>query len=180
AAAVAVATGGFLAAPAAWSATTWKQAVNGVFPGAGPGFVSGLSTQGTGFGFGGGGFGGGRPPTGFRPGAGGPPNGASPGGGASRGFAPPAGGAPRGGLGLGGASDTSISSALAYAKAHGGTKRFTLIVSSEQSAAPYVIQGESVAAMGGFTGRETVLTPSYLASLIRSGAARYFLLGDGG
>ena len=34
--------------------------------------------------------------------------------------------------------------------------------------------------MGGFTGRETVLTHSYLAKLIRSGEARYFLLGGGG
>ena len=40
-----------------------------------------------------------------------------------------------------------------------------------------MIKGESVAAMGGFTGRETVLTSSYLAPLVRSGEARYFLLG---
>jgi hypothetical protein len=43
-----------------------------------------------------------------------------------------------------------------------------------------VIKGESVAAMGGFTGRETVLTSSFLSSLVRSGQARYFLLGSGG
>ena len=43
-----------------------------------------------------------------------------------------------------------------------------------------MIKGESVAAMGGFTGRETVLTSSYLASLVRSGEARYFLLGGTG
>jgi hypothetical protein len=34
--------------------------------------------------------------------------------------------------------------------------------------------------MGGFTGRETVLTNSYLARLVRNGEARYFLLGGGG
>jgi hypothetical protein len=34
--------------------------------------------------------------------------------------------------------------------------------------------------MGGFTGRETVLTPSYLARLVGSGEARYFLVGSGG
>jgi hypothetical protein len=61
---------------------------------------------------------------------------------------------------------------------HGATKRFALIVSSEQEAASHVIAGDNVAAMGGFTGRETVLTPSFLASLVRSGEARYFLLGD--
>ena len=37
----------FLVAPAAWSATTLEAPVNGVFPGAGPNFVSGLAaTQG--------------------------------------------------------------------------------------------------------------------------------------
>jgi hypothetical protein len=34
--------------------------------------------------------------------------------------------------------------------------------------------------MAGFMGRETVLTPSYLAHLGESGDARYFLLGEGG
>ena len=43
-----------------------------------------------------------------------------------------------------------------------------------------MIRGESVAAMGGFTGRETVLTNAYLARLVRSGEARYFLLGGQG
>ena len=56
----------------------------------------------------------------------------------------------------------------------------SLIVSSEQEAADAVIQGESVAAMGGFTGRETVLTPAYLSRLVRDGDARYFLVGNGG
>jgi hypothetical protein len=32
--------------------------------------------------------------------------------------------------------------------------------------------------MGGFTGRETVLTNAYLARLVSSGEARYFLLGE--
>jgi hypothetical protein len=43
-----------------------------------------------------------------------------------------------------------------------------------------VIGGEPVASMGGFTGRETVLTNAYLARLVRDGDARYFLLGQGG
>ena len=40
---IALGLGGLLLAPAAWSLTTLKGAVNGVFPGAGPSFVSGLS-----------------------------------------------------------------------------------------------------------------------------------------
>src|SRR5206468_2862725 len=80
--------------------------------------------------------------------------------------------------GFGGSSD--IAAALSYVKTHGATKRFALIVSSEQEAATYVIKGESVAAMGGFTGRETVLTNSFLARLVPPGEARYFLLGGSG
>jgi len=139
--AIAIVVTALLAAPAAWSATTSKSAVNGVFPGAGPNFVSGLSSAGGGFGFGRG------------------------------------GGAPGG---FGGGSSTDVETALAYVEAHGATSRFALVVTSEQQAAPYVIRGESVASMGGFTGRETVLTNTYLSSLVRAGDARYFLLGGGG
>ena len=77
-------------------------------------------------------------------------------------------------------SNSSIQTALQYSEAHGATSRFPLIVTSEQEAAPYVIAGEPVASMGGFTGRETVLTHAFPAKLIRSGEARYFLLGGGG
>ena len=104
---------------------------------------------------------------------GGPPGG---GGFGAGGNVVPGGGA-HGGLG-GGSSD--LQAALDYVESHGATSRFGLIVTSEQQAASAVIAGEPVAAMGGFTGRETVLTAEYLAHLIRSGEARYFLLGSGG
>ena len=142
--AVAVAVAGLLAPPAAWSATTLQGAVNGVFPGAGPNFISGLVA-----GQGGGVFG-------------------------------RAGGPPGGGGGFGGGTSSSIQSALTYAQSHGAASRFPLIVTSEQEAAPYVIAGERVASMGGFTGRETVLTNAFLAKLVGSGEARYFLLGATG
>jgi hypothetical protein len=44
-AAIGLAGAVFLLAPAAWSETTLEAPVNGVFPGAGPDFVSGLSTS---------------------------------------------------------------------------------------------------------------------------------------
>ncbi|HTR32414.1 MAG TPA: hypothetical protein VMH47_00925, partial [Gaiellaceae bacterium] len=81
-----------------------------------------------------------------------------------------------GGFG-GGSSSTGVDAALTYVESHGATSRFALIVSSEQEAAQYVIAGKPVSSMGGFTGRETVLTHSYLARLVRDGEARYFLLG---
>jgi hypothetical protein len=179
AAALSLAVAAFLVAPAAWSETALESPVNGVFPGAGPSFVSGLSARPAGRFFGGGGFGPGRfrPPGGFNGGPrgfnGGPPPGFDVG--LPRGFVVPRGGGFRGGFGGG----ADVAGALAYAQAHGATKRFALIVSSEQEAAPYVIRGDAVASMGGFTGRETVLTPSYLARLVRRGEARYFLLGGG-
>jgi 4-amino-4-deoxy-L-arabinose transferase-like glycosyltransferase len=131
-AALAVATVGFLAAPAAWSGSTLKTAVDGTFPGAGPTYFASS-----------GGFGGGGPR-------------------------------------FGGSSSSSVDSVLAYVEAHGATTRFPLIVSSEQEAASYVIAGKRVSSMGGFTGRETVLTNAFLASLLRNGEARYFLLGGSG
>ena len=182
AAAVGIAVAGLLAAPAAWSATTLKAAVNGVFPGAGPNFVTGLTRTATGgFAFAAGGGPGGAPAQGFGGGpAGAPPQGFGGGATGGGGFAPPTrGAAPGGGAGGGFGTQTSadVTSALTYVESHGAAKRFGLIVSSEQEAAPYVIAGKPVAAMGGFTGRETVLTHAFLSSLIRSGEARYFLLG---
>src|SRR5207248_9201318 len=47
-AAVGLAGGAFLVAPAAWSETTLEAPVNGVFPGAGPDFVSGLGSTSSG------------------------------------------------------------------------------------------------------------------------------------
>jgi 4-amino-4-deoxy-L-arabinose transferase-like glycosyltransferase len=155
-----VAVAALLAAPAAWSATTWSFSVNGVFPGAGPSCLDGGQggsfggRPGGGFGGPGGGFGG-QQPQGF-------------GGQQPEGFG--------GGGGFGGQGQGNVQAALTYVEKHGATKRFALIVGSEEEAAQYVVDGENVAAMGGFTGRETVLTPSYLSSLVRNGEARYFLV----
>jgi 4-amino-4-deoxy-L-arabinose transferase-like glycosyltransferase len=182
AASLAVAVAGLLAAPAAWSRTTHFTAVNGVFPGAGPtyaGIASGRSDGSQG------GFPGRGPGTFGRDGAA-PPTfgqGGTPPSGLGRGGVQPGlgqgGGTPAGpGRGMSGTS-ADAEAALAYAKRQGSGTRFTLIVGSEQQAAPLVIEGEDVAAMGGFTGRETVLTDALLERLVSSGEARYFLVGDG-
>ena len=192
-AAIALAVAGFLVAPAAWSASTLHAPVNGVFPGAGPNFVSGLAqTQARGLPFGGafartlGRLRNSAPPGRFGPPGGGPGGrvGQAPAGPGPSPFQPPTGqfrppAAGLGGSGLDTIRSGDITAALAYVKTHGAAKRFGLIVSSEQEAAPFVVAAEPVAAMGGFTGRETVLTSSYLARLVRSGEARYFLLGAG-
>jgi 4-amino-4-deoxy-L-arabinose transferase-like glycosyltransferase len=201
--AIAGGIGSLLVAPAAWSATTFRSAVSGVFPGAGPNYVSGLTSPSrNGPGSGGFGLRNGRQPLqspqfpgradggrtrqsggmlGAPSGDGGPDGSAGPGSMNPDGFAGPGGDSPGGGGSFGqnggSAGSSGIAAALAYVEAHGAAARFGLIVQSEQEAASFVIEGEPIAAMGGFTGRETVLTPSYLARLVRSGEARYFLLG---
>src|SRR5262249_52736400 len=138
-AALAAGVGVFLVAPAAWAETTLEAPVNGVFPGAGPSFVSGLAGDGLGR------FGGFRPRFGNGP--------------------PPA--------------FSADSQALAYAKTHGATARFPLIVSGATSAAGAIIDGDRVSAIGGFSGRETSESAAFVARLVRDGDARYFLLGEG-
>ncbi len=182
--AMGLAVAALFAAPAVWSSTVFKNAVSGVFPGAGPNYLSGASAVGGGVG--------GRPGGGTfrgRGNFGGPPSGTRPTGRGGGSFTPPGGtGTPPtagsglrtgAGAGFGGGtnSSASITTALKYVEAHGATKRFGLIVQNEQEAATAVIAGEPVASLGGFTGRETVLTNSYLARLISRNEARYFLLG---
>ena len=175
--AIVAAVATLLAAPLAWSATTSRSAVNGVFPGAGPNFVSGLGVTGSsGMGM----FGGGR--GGFGPRG---TNGWPPAGGTRPSFAPPTNGGR--GFAPGGRRRGSWRSRRRRVRRAGcvrqlgrrrrGTRlcrapttpgsRWTLIVSNEQEAASYVIKGKRVASMGGFTGRETVLTPSYLSGSSR-------------
>jgi len=174
--AMGVAVVALFAAPAVWSSTVFKNANNGTFPGAGPNYLSGASAVGGaagGISFGGA-QAGGRPTFGRGGGGGrpsGPPSGTRPS------FTPPGGGTAQAGGTGGTTSSAAITAALKYVESHGATKRFGLIVQNEQEAAAAVIAGEPVASMGGFTGRETVLTNSYLARLISRHEARYFLLG---
>jgi hypothetical protein len=108
--------------------------------------------------FGGGGF------------AGGGPGGAGPGGG------PGPGGPGGGGRGFGG--NPSLTSALQYVSQHGGG---TIAVSSQSGAAQAIIaSGAKVAGIGGFSGRETSVTPQWLAGEVRSGSIRWVLTGGMG
>jgi 4-amino-4-deoxy-L-arabinose transferase-like glycosyltransferase len=156
-----------LIAPAAWAGETLGHATNGTFPAGGPSSVSAG-------GFGGPGGFAGRGGGGQRPGLGRPP---APG-------APPAGGSVRGGPGgggLGGRDSQAITAALAYIKQHGGG---TLAVSSQNGGAATSIinSGADVVAIGGFSGRESQVTASWLADRVQSGAIRWVLTtgGDGG
>jgi 4-amino-4-deoxy-L-arabinose transferase-like glycosyltransferase len=196
--AMAGALGLLLLAPSVWAFDTLGHATSGTFPAGGPASVA------EGAGPGGGGFGGrfgrarlfssssgpgisrssaataipspgGLPPVSLGGGgsAGAP---TAPAGPARRGFGPGgAGGFAAGGPGGFGASG-SLGGVLTYIKRHGGG---TVAVSSQSSAASAIIsQGASVAGIGGFSGRESSVSVSWLAHEVRSGAIRW-VLGEG-
>jgi 4-amino-4-deoxy-L-arabinose transferase-like glycosyltransferase len=203
--ALAVALGALLIAPASWATQTLGHATSGTFPaggvggdgvqgmGGGPGGGGMGGGPGGGGGFGGpGGANGGAPPQlpggsaggssasgQAAPGAGGsasgqisPPAGFSRGGGNSTNNAQGGGmGGPGGGGMFGG--NTNLTEALAYAKAHGGG---TIGVSSQQGASDAIIRsGSDVAALGGFSGRESEVSAAWLAEAVADGRIRYVL-----
>jgi 4-amino-4-deoxy-L-arabinose transferase-like glycosyltransferase len=175
--ALAVALGALLLAPASWAVDTLGHATSGTFPAGGP--VSQGMDRGPG---GGGGFRGGGRGAGLQPPAGvAPPAGFAPpgGGGAGRAFGGPGGPGGGGGGMFGG--NQNLTPALAYAKAHGGG---TIGVSSQTGAATTIIQsGANVVGLGGFSGRESAVSTSWLAQAVRDGRVRYVLAdgsGDGG
>ncbi|HEX7609233.1 MAG TPA: glycosyltransferase family 39 protein, partial [Solirubrobacteraceae bacterium] len=185
AAAIGVSAAALLLAPSVWAIDTLGYATSGTFPAGGP---ASAETAGGGGSFGG--FGG-RPTGARRLGApslfgarAGAPGGPGAGSGA-RGFASPpgaAGGAqalrgPFGGAGnpFGGAG--SLTQVLAYVKQHGGG---TIAVSSQSSAASAIIaSGAEVAGIGGFSGRESDVSRSWLSQEVRAGRIRWVLDGQG-
>ena len=182
AAVLAAALGLLLLAPASWAVQTLGHSTTGTFPAGGPaqvGFGGGPGRGGPGGGFG-------APPgAGTQPGAAGGQLGAGtaggpPGAGTARGRF--GGGAPGGGTGGGGAfggDNAGLSQAVAYAKQHGGG---AIAVSSQSGAAASIIQsGANVAGIGGFSGRESQVTTTWLADAVRSGRVRWVLTsGNGG
>jgi 4-amino-4-deoxy-L-arabinose transferase-like glycosyltransferase len=148
----------FLVAPAKWAVETLGHGESGPFPSGGPVSQS-MGLPGTPLG------------NNASPGAPGalPGNGASPPGG---GFA---GGPPGGGFA---GNSSSLSEAVAYAKAHGGG---TVAVSSQSGAATSILSSDaSVAGIGGFSGRESEVTAMWLADAVQSGKVRWVLADAGG
>jgi hypothetical protein len=105
-------------------------------------------------------------------GIGGGPGGGGPPGGGTRGAV---GG---GGGGMFGGNEQSLTQAVAYAKAHGGG---TVAVSSQTGAAGTLIStGADVAGVGGFSGRESQVSVSWLANAVADGRIRWVLTDSGG
>jgi 4-amino-4-deoxy-L-arabinose transferase-like glycosyltransferase len=94
------------------------------------------------------------------------------GGAATASFAGPGGGGPPGGGGFGGNSQ-SLTEAVAYARQNGGG---TIAVSSQQGASGTIISsGANIAALGGFSGRESEVSVSWLARAVEDGKVRWVI-----
>jgi uncharacterized membrane protein len=140
----------FLFAPASGAIQTLGHSTTGPFPAGGPAGQS---------------FGGGAPPA-FAAGRGpgGPGFGGGPGlGGGARGF---------------GGDTTSLSAAVAYARQHGGG---TIAVSSQSGAASAILSSDAtVAGIGGFSGRESEVTASWLSDAVSEGDVRWVIADSNG
>jgi 4-amino-4-deoxy-L-arabinose transferase-like glycosyltransferase len=174
AAVVAAALGLLLLAPATWAVQTLGHATGGTFPAGGPASASaGVGGPGGGaMGAPPAGAGTGAPPA-FGPGAGPGGAGATAGaGGTGAGTGAPAGG-------MFGGDSQGLAQAVAYVKANGGG---TIALSSQSGAAGELISGGSdVAAIGGFSGRESQVSVQWLADAVADGRIRWVLTdGSGG
>jgi hypothetical protein len=86
------------------------------------------------------------------------------------------GGPPGGGGGGGpfGGNSSALTAAADYVNAHGGG---TIAVSSQQGASDAIItSGVNVAALGGFSGRESEVSAGWLKQAVRDGRVRYVLV----
>jgi len=195
--AVGTALGALLVAPSVWAIDTLGHAASGTFPAGGPASISaGVPGGAQGRGFAPRAGSGaearllstapGGPPGAAPPGpassSGGPGGGPLPGlGGPSAPGGPPAfatglgrRSALRAGLGAGPfGAEPSLTGVLSYIKRHGGG---TLAVPSQSSASSAIIsQHAAVAGIGGFSGRETSVSVTWLAQQVRSGKIRWVL-----
>jgi hypothetical protein len=162
-----------LAAPSAWAVQTVGHATSSTFPAGGPESAS--------FGGGGpgggaaGGFGGGRGRFGGGAGAGGFGGGPA----VRQLFQNSGSSAGAGGLGGGGGfgGDTaSLTAAETYVAEHGGGE---IGVSSQSTAATAILDGyTNVAGLGGFSGRESSVSASWIATQVRDGRLRWVITDD--
>ncbi len=88
-----------------------------------------------------------------------------------------AGGFDGGGFGFGSGSVQTNTKLINYLEVHNGNTRYLLAVSSAMSASDIIIQtGKPVMTLGGFMGRDPILTQQQLINLIHNGTVRFFLI----
>src|SRR5579859_2613749 len=81
-----------------------------------------------------------------------------------------------GGLDRGGSADTAL---ISYLEANQGSAKYLVAVTSSHSADSLILAtNKPVMALGGFSGSDPILTTTQLASLVKNGTVRYFLIGS--
>jgi 4-amino-4-deoxy-L-arabinose transferase-like glycosyltransferase len=179
--ALAVMVAGLLAAPATWAAETVGHATSSTFPTGGPASASTGAFGGGSRGFGGrtagarsGAKGGGVQSLFSRSGASSGADGGSMGG--RGGFGSSGLGGSTGSSAIFGGDSASQQAAVNYVKTHGGG---TIAVESQESAAASILRDDgNVAGLGGFSGRESTISASWLAMEVRDGRVRWILGGS--
>ncbi len=92
----------------------------------------------------------------------------------------PAAGPQAGRRGFGGEAMSADGALIQYLQAHQGADKFLVAVPNANAAAPIILAaGEPVMAMGGFIGRDPILTQQSLANMVAKGEISYFLLPQG-
>jgi hypothetical protein len=75
-----------------------------------------------------------------------------------------------------GGDDATLQAAIRFAKAHGGG---TIGVASQSSAAAAILASDAnVAGLGGFSGRESSVTASWIAMEVRAGHLRWVMVSN--
>jgi 4-amino-4-deoxy-L-arabinose transferase-like glycosyltransferase len=88
------------------------------------------------------------------------------------------GGAFGGGLGANASSDAKL---IRYLEVHQGTAKYLVAVSSSNEADALILAtNKPVMTLGGFSGGDPILTTSKLATLVKSGQVKYFLISSFG
>jgi 4-amino-4-deoxy-L-arabinose transferase-like glycosyltransferase len=185
---VAAVLAALLAAPATWAAETLGHAISSTFPAGGSasasmGGLGGGPAGGGRFGGGAAGRGGFGPPQGSvlpQSNAGGgfaPPQsggGFTPPTGGSTGTSQSGGGFAGGGPGGFGGDSASLTAAIRYVEQHGGG---AIGVSSQSRAAEAIVSSSAnVAGLGGFSGRESSVSATWLAQVLAAGRLRWVIV----
>jgi 4-amino-4-deoxy-L-arabinose transferase-like glycosyltransferase len=82
-----------------------------------------------------------------------------------------------GGVGLDPRGEAIDRALLAYVRSHGATKRYELLTVSAPTADPFILLGANVSGLAGYSGVDPVMDGKGLAKLVKSGQARYVVLG---
>jgi 4-amino-4-deoxy-L-arabinose transferase-like glycosyltransferase len=78
-------------------------------------------------------------------------------------------------------SSSSNTKLIEFLQSHKTNEKYSLVVSSSRSAQNMIIQnGESVMALGGFSGSDSILTLDQFKELVKKGEVRYVLSGGMG